>query len=187
VGAVLGYYPEDRVAVVLYTRPGFSQVTEGSRWVAGMFDGKIRLPIEGESSIPDGLGATVLHEYTHFVIHAVAPGCPAWLHEGIAQWKEGRKAASVGETLRRALENGKLVPIYELTRSFARTEDPEAVRVQYAQALSFTAFLVDRYGDYTLADLVRSVAKTGSVEKAIGEVYRTSPESLAEAWLDSLR
>lgn len=187
VGAVFSFYPDKRVPVVLYTRAGFTEVTEGHRWAGGIFDGKIRVPLPASDVDHEALAATLKHEYTHFVVHSLAPKCPAWLHEGIAQWQEGCLAGEVRMRLADAAASGKLSPILGLTRSFARTEDPETVRLQYAEALSFVDFLVSRYGTGSLADLVRALGKEGSVEKAIPEVFGVDAKSMAAAWEDSLR
>jgi hypothetical protein len=43
------------------------------------------------------LGGLLAHELTHYLIHQTAgQRCPTWLHEGLAQWFEGRGAAPGG-------------------------------------------------------------------------------------------
>jgi hypothetical protein len=38
------------------------------------------------------LEGTITHELTHFLIHKVVGGyCPKWIHEGLAQWFQGRR------------------------------------------------------------------------------------------------
>ncbi|MBW1810057.1 MAG: hypothetical protein JRJ87_17805 [Deltaproteobacteria bacterium] len=38
------------------------------------------------------LEGTIAHELTHFLIHRVVGGhCPKWIHEGLAQWFQGRR------------------------------------------------------------------------------------------------
>jgi len=184
VGRILAHYPAGRVPVVLYTRAGFSEVTKGHRWVAGLFDGRIRIPVDRGRRSLDQFADTLLHEYTHYVIHALAPNCPTWLHEGIAQWVEGRSARDAGRTVARS--RSRLRPIYELTESFAKTEDPAEARLQYDQALSFVDYLADRFGEAILSAILREVNRKGTVEEGVAAATGEDPEGLDGGWKESL-
>ena len=60
VGQALDTYPDETVPVVVYTRAGFSKVTKGHRWVAGLFDGRIRIPVDQDADA-DALVDTIAH------------------------------------------------------------------------------------------------------------------------------
>ncbi len=192
VGEILSHHPEDAVPVVLYSRSGFSRVTEGHRWVAGLFDGRIRIPVDresrsGRSRIADQIGDTLVHEYTHYVIHDLSPRCPTWLHEGVAQWIEGRGLAEANRRLARARALDRLSPVLQLTRSFAKTEDPDAARLQYDQALSFVGFLVERYGGAAVIPrLLRALTKGKDVDVALKETLGIEASAVEAAWLEWL-
>ena len=78
-------------------------------WSAGAFDGKIRVPVQGVSQNIDQFDQILVHELTHAMIYAVAPrGVPAWLHEGLAGYFEGRDPALAQ---RRIQSLGAVIPL----------------------------------------------------------------------------
>lgn len=190
VGADLGAYPGESVSVVLYTRSGFSEVTDGHRWMAGLFDGRIRIPVDRDIGDGNELAATLAHEYAHYVIHSISPQCPTWLHEGIAQWVEGRGVDAANARLARANSVTAMgeASVYDLTESFGRTEDPALVRAQYDQAVSFVDWLVSRFGEPLLGRLLRRIAEEqGNVRAAVEAVCETSAGELEASWREARR
>src|SRR5438094_2112162 len=60
-------------------------------WAQGLFDGKIRLPVEGAMRDGTALDRVLRHEYTHALVHDRTRGrAPTWLSEGLAIACEGR-------------------------------------------------------------------------------------------------
>ena len=47
IGAALYTYPTEPIVVVLYTREQFRDVTQSPEWAGGVYDGKIRVPVQG--------------------------------------------------------------------------------------------------------------------------------------------
>ena len=91
VGKSLSYYPDREIQVILYSSQQFQEVTDAPGWSGGIYDGKIRIPIGGIEKETPGLRRLLYHEYTHAVVRALAPRCPTWLNEGLAQYFEGRE------------------------------------------------------------------------------------------------
>lgn len=184
VGSLLGFYPDEPVPVVLYTRAGFSRVTDGHRWVAGLFDGRIRIPIDRDQRLSSQLEGTLAHEYTHYAIHDMAPRCPTWLHEGIAQYAERSSVSQAAARVARA--RSRIGSVFALTESFAQTTDPAAARLQYDQALAFVGYVVENYGEGSLASLLRELGRSGDVRAAVSAVLGIGATQLEEAWMESL-
>ena len=82
-----GRSPQQDVPVILYSRALFEEITGSPAWVAGSFDGKIRVPVGGLRTAQDAkrLRPILAHELTHAFIRANVPGSlPLWFEEGLA-------------------------------------------------------------------------------------------------------
>ncbi len=92
----LGYEPEEQVVVILYSRRSYREMG-GPHWSAGLFDGKIRMPVGGLHQVDEQIRSTLHHELVHAFIHARAgESAPRWLHEGVAEYMEGTRASDQG-------------------------------------------------------------------------------------------
>lgn len=184
VGALLGRYPRHEVAVVIYPGQTFSAATGAHRWVAGLYDGKIRVPARGLADAPAHEVRRVLtHEYAHALLRAVGgPRVPIWLHEGFAQVAEGRARADA----RRELTRAATPPLGRLARSFTSEADPARVRVLYAAACDLVHDLLGRGGAPLLADLLDRLGRGEELEPALRAVYGLGLDELDAAWRATL-
>ncbi len=85
--------PPATVTVIVYPTRAYFDVTRAPRWSGGLYDGKIRLPTKGLTSVTPDIEGVLVHELTHSFIAALAGNhFPSWLNEGIAQFEEGKTA-----------------------------------------------------------------------------------------------
>ena len=168
------FIPAAPVVVIFYPARRFQEVTLEPANVAGLFDGKIRVPLGGVKSLSPPLRAVLLHELTHaFVAGKSGGNCPRWLQEGLAQLSEG-KAISAGEE--RAL-----------ARDLAATQGRSWYdKFSYASALSFTRYLVDRYPFEVLLEALDLMKAGESDEEALAAATRESFATLQQGWMDRL-
>lgn len=61
----LDYSPKENIVVTLYTQKQFFNVTEAPSWSTGLNDGKLRIPIQGVTSMTPELQRVLKHELTH--------------------------------------------------------------------------------------------------------------------------
>lgn len=147
VGADFGYYSETRIPVILYSDREFSHVTGSQSWMGGVYDGKIRLPTKNFANNLPGLRKVVIHEYTHVVINQICPRTPAWIHEGLAQFQEGKSIDLARKELRDAAAAGAEISLTELpSATFTGLRDPLKARRAYALSLVATKELLDLVG-----------------------------------------
>ena len=79
----LSYTPPDSIGVVLYTQQAFADITRAPSWVGALNDGRIRVPVQGLTSLTPDLSRILKHELTHsFVQQKTHSRAPIWLHEG---------------------------------------------------------------------------------------------------------
>ena len=171
LGSDLGYYPDVKVPVLLYSRKDFSSVTNSPDWAGAVYDGKIRLPLGGMHHMSDQLAAMLYHEYMHVLVHFRANrNIPVWLNEGLAELA-GRRIHSLPlESLQRASEENQLIHWDELTGPFTGLADNK-VRLAYEQSYSLVYFLVDRFGWHKMAELLERLGKRQAWQAAIAAVY----------------
>ena len=100
----LGEYPRDEITVILYAKNQFKSVTQAPEWVSGLYDGKIRIPVGGLTTVEEaaGLQTVLVHEMTHAFLYRMAPaGLPLWFNEGLATaiqgWDTGKVRAYFSE------------------------------------------------------------------------------------------
>jgi tetratricopeptide (TPR) repeat protein len=162
IGQLLGVYPSEPIAVVLYTAEQFRDITRSPRWAAGAYDGVIRVPMRGALDDPSELDRVLAHEFTHALIRGLAPrGAPTWLDEGLATaletgdlaWAEKRTSAA------------EQVPLRMLQSGFSRFSGDQAALAYATSALAARRLLEDA-GGVAVANLLRDLGEGASFESA---------------------
>ena len=162
----LGVAPRSTIAVILYTDQAFFDVTQAPSWSGAVNDGKLRIPVDGVSSVTPELARVLKHELAHSFINQVAAGrCPHWLNEGVAQALEpktvpdGRKLAGLYKTQRE-------IPLNVLEGSFMRFSNEEAY-VAYLESLAAVQYIVDTYGMSDVRRILERIGEGSSAEAAL--------------------
>ena len=168
------FVPTAPIVVILYPSREFHEVTQEPASVAGLFDGKIRIPLGGVKSLNPPLRAVLVHELTHaFVFGKSGGNCPRWLQEGLAQLMEGR-ALSAGDE--RAL-----------ARDLAASNGQSWYQgFTYVSSLSFTRYLADQYPFQIFLEALERMKSGDSAEAALKESTREDFDRLQKGWADRL-
>src|SRR6202021_795134 len=61
----LNFTPPDSIGVVLYTQQAFADITRAPGWVGALNDGRLRIPVQGLTSLTPELAHVLKHELTH--------------------------------------------------------------------------------------------------------------------------
>ena len=174
--AMVGRYnflPESVVVVILYPWEEFHDVTQTSKRTGGVFDGKIRVPIGSARTLNDRVRRTLVHELTHSFIHGKTRGtCPTWLHEGLAQMEEGKRADP--GTLR------------ALAREYRSGTPRWGHQLDYAASLALTDHLVGQRGFATILDLLDRLGRGIEEDQAVRGAFGTDMDGLLRAWGEAL-
>jgi tetratricopeptide (TPR) repeat protein len=167
--------PSQTITVLLYPQQEFHDVTQVGNEVAGLYDGKIRVPMGGLKKLDPDAQRVLTHELTHAIVQSKSRGnCPRWLHEGLAQLAEPR-------TLRRA----DLSALRRDVRADQASTWPDQA-FSYAAALSFTRFLEERRGFDLLVALLARLGDGESQDAALSALYGATYAELAAAWAEWL-
>jgi len=173
--------PPATIAVILYPDQTYFDITRAASWSGALFDGKIRVPTKGLTSVTPDLNSTLRHELTHAFLAGLPQDCPTWFNEGIAQLQEGQSAAGVRKALAALRAKDQLIPLKKLERSFANLQDAEA-EIAYAQGLSATSFLVASSGKASVRNILELMAQNYNFENAFKTALRQTVSEFEAAW-----
>jgi hypothetical protein len=163
----LGVAPRGSIAVVLYTDQAFFDVTQSPSWAGAVNDGKLRIPVNGMSSVTSELSRVLKHELAHSFINQLSGGrCPQWLNEGIAQAMEPKSLSSRGRRLAELFKAQQEIPFNALEGSFMRFSPMEAI-LAYDESLAAVQFIIDTQGASDLQRILQRLAQGNSTEAAL--------------------
>ncbi len=187
LSADLRFTPPEPIAVILYTRETFRDVTRAPGWSTALNDGRIRVPVQGVETVSPELARILKHELTHSFIFQKTDGrCPTWLHEGVAQWMEGRRTGADAAPLVAYFERnqGKVLRYYpgswmKLTASQAR--------FAYAWSLAVVEAIEAQSGLGAIDRLLDAERTEASGEAALLQALHTNFSGLDDATIGYLR
>ncbi len=180
IGRDLRHFPQDRVQVILYSVEQFAEATQADVRVAGLYDGKIRVPLSGETLDPDRITQVLRHEYTHVLVRELTGGnAPFWFNEGLAQFESEELDENKRRVIYDALHNGGLIPLIDLDANRVEfDDDPDLMRLAYLEAFATVSYLRRRFSRRHLFDFMDMLAQKHDAESALQSVYRRSHQSL---------
>ncbi|MBN2369688.1 MAG: hypothetical protein JXO72_04305 [Vicinamibacteria bacterium] len=183
----LGTVPTEPVTVVLQTSSEFHEDARAPEWAAGLNDGSIRAPVGGLSAPTPALLRVLRHELAHSFVNAGTRGnCPTWLHEGIAQWLEGRDPAQDVPLLKAAVREQRLISLAALEAPFRRLSAGDAT-LAYAESLSAVAYILRARGDAGIVRLLAALGDGLPSEEALVVALALSYPELQSGWEQSLK
>jgi tetratricopeptide (TPR) repeat protein len=172
----LDFEPDREIPVLLLPDQTFRSASSAPDWAGAYYsrgDGRIRIGTRDLSAgfVPVDLERTITHELTHAFIHARTRGAvPDDINEGLAQYLSGRRLGYRLDPSRAAVRDGRV-----------KVDD------FYDSALSFVEYLLDRYRQPALNDLLRHAGETGSVDQAFRRVFHQSYDETRDEWIRQLR
>jgi hypothetical protein len=127
---------------------------------------------------------TQAHELTHVLVGQLTFSClsdiPTWLQEGLAVYGEGGSDAPSQKQFDEAVKDDMLLPVRSLSGGFS--EDPSKADISYAQSYSLVKFLIEKYGQVKMLDLLRALRDGATVDEALQQVYGFDIEGFEDAW-----
>jgi hypothetical protein len=124
-------------------------------WIAGIFDGKIRIVSERESEDPSALYIILTHEISHLAIFEITKGqCPYWLDEGLAVYLSQELSNEYFDNLLKAVKYERIIPLETLEKPSLLDTSEELRHLAYAESFSVTEYLIETYGWSTLESIL---------------------------------
>jgi tetratricopeptide (TPR) repeat protein len=185
VGGQLSYYPKHTVVVLVYHPDDFARLRSVPEWVAGLYDGKIRVPA-AKAMKDEASKRLIRHEYTHALVSDLADDrCAIWLNEGLAKYMEYHDVEGGMPTplVERRLRTGDLIPFDELQGEFIKIEGREKVQLAYEQSYHLVAYIIDKYGMWKIHRMLAQYAAGKETATVLLHELNRSPKRFEEDWL----
>ena len=187
-----------RQPLILYaSSPDFQQTSaipgilgEGTGGVTEMFKRRIILPLGASLAESDHvIGHELVHAFqfditsqSHPRYASAAPTAlrlPLWFIEGLAEYLSiGPVDPHTAMWMRDTTHRKKLPAVKKLV-------NPRFFPYRYGQSL--WAYITGRWGDATVASLMKAISKTGDYEAGIKKILGVSLEELSNGWHDAMR
>jgi tetratricopeptide (TPR) repeat protein len=183
----LDYTPPEQISVILYTQQAFADITRAPGWVGALNDGRLRIPVQGLTSVTPELAHVLKHELTHsFVGQKSHNRAPTWLQEGVAQYMEGRRSTSSASALVDAGTQGLIPPLSAFEGPWMSL-DGNSAAFAYAWSLAVVESIVDSGGVSDIGRLLDRLATAPSTEAAAQEMLHSNYTDLQQQTLAYLK
>lgn len=128
----------------------------------------------------------IAHELTHLVIHQMTLNpyndLPTWLDEGLAMHTEGVLGLEYTAYLNKAIAEKSLISVRSLSSPFSAYA--EQSYLSYAQSYSLVDFLISKYGQTRMLELLLTFREGSSYDGALEKVYGFDMDGLNTLWQD---
>jgi tetratricopeptide (TPR) repeat protein len=189
VGGDFTLWPKYKLVVLVYTAEQFKQLrAQTPDWVAGQFDGKIRMPMPSQALPAEEVTRILFHEYAHALVHDAAGGhCPTWLNEGLATYEAWKDGQAPWTALKAAAAEDRLIPWDQLSSWFRYERSMQDVQLAYEQSHSIVLYLARRYGFWRIRRILADLGQGRSLEEAFATHLPVKPERLPKEWRSWLK
>lgn len=175
--STLDHTPTTIIPVILFSTQDYHTKIGQPLWAGGHYDtldGRIRVPIGGlGTELTPELDGTLIHELCHaFIADRTRGSAPRDLHEGLAQYVEGKRLEGLLEADElKELAAGR----YGGVGGF------------YLEALGLLEYLMTQRGQGGINDLLRVMGETSDVDGAFRTVYGRDADECRRAFRQRLR
>jgi tetratricopeptide (TPR) repeat protein len=183
----LNFTPPDSIGIILYTQQVFADITRAPGWVGALNDGRIRVPVQGLTSMTPELSRVLKHELTHSFVQQKTRGrAPTWIQEGMAQWMEGKRSNDHAAELVQIYDERHGAPLAAFEGSWMNLH-ADAAAYAYAWALANVEYLVQANGMVDMQRILDRIAAGSSTEAAIYEVLHINYDEVIQGTAAYLR
>jgi tetratricopeptide (TPR) repeat protein len=183
----LNFTPPDPVGVILYTDQAFADITRAPGWVGALNDGRIRVPVQGLTSLTPELSRILKHELTHSFIQQKTHGrAPTWVQEGMAQWMEGLRSGDSAALLVQVYEQRQAMTLEELEGGWMKLPS-DVASYAYAWALANIEYIVRVDGMGDVERILNLIGSGSSTEAAIQEALHSNYDELTLSTINYLK
>jgi len=183
----LDYTPPEPIGVILYTEQSFADITRAPSWAGAINDGRIRIPVQGLTSVTPELARVLKHELTHsFIGQKSHNRAPTWLQEGTAQYMEGRRSTESAGSLLNVAGQGGVPTLASLEGSWLNLSGSSA-SVAYAWSLAAVESIIQTGGVGDISRLLDAIATAPSTETALRDSLHSDYADLQQQTITLLR
>ncbi len=183
VGQDFNKFPDYPIVVILSSENDFHMVNNVPDFVKGLYDGKIRIPVNFAKVPLPALKSIIFHEYTHALIYEIAGNaCPIWLNEGIAMRQMRNDNLVSTDVLRKAFDSGTLLSYEQILDRGGVWNNEKYVSLAYAQAWIMAEYLFTRWNYLQIKAMLMRLKQGESFEAIIKSSMNRSLAQFDEEW-----
>ena len=176
ISNLFDFLPENKIGIVLYEAKDFQGVGPHPEWVAAVFDGKLRVPVN-LMEFREVYRPVLFHELTHAFVRAMThSSIPLWMNEGIAQ---------VIDASRTNFDRpyGSRPSLKSLTEAFVKESDSKMALKLYWYSQRMVEELLKRGGDDAFVKFAKCVKELGKIgtDEALLKYFGITPQKLLES------
>jgi tetratricopeptide (TPR) repeat protein len=187
IGQKFGHFPSKPIIVVLHAKSTFQSATGSPVWADGLFDpvlGRIQVPTQGALTDQAWLRRVLRHEFAHALLHDLqglgSTTIPTWLNEGLAMQLSEERWADVDPSRFRDLT---VIPLTALEGAWGGLST-EAATAAYLEANSAVHYLIDRYGQHSVNQLLAQLKARQPLPAAMQAQLSLSYEQFQTRWAE---
>lgn len=183
VGQAFSCFPDYPVVVILYGEDEFRMANNVPGHIAGLYDGKIRVPVNFSRYPLPTLKGILFHEYAHAVVYDLArSACPIWLNEGIAMRAMHPYLPVNTDVLKKAIETGSYLSLDRLA-SLRTWRSPRLAALAYSQAWIMAEYLFYRWSAGHMKKMLRRFREGTTFHALLVQEMNRTPEQFEREWL----
>ncbi|MFZ0084202.1 MAG: tetratricopeptide repeat protein [Candidatus Acidiferrales bacterium] len=176
----LDFTPPEPIGVILYTEQSFADITRAPSWVGALNDGRMRIPVQGLTSVTPELAHVLKHELTHsFIGQKTHNRAPTWLQEGVAQYMEGRRTTDSAGALLNAGSQGGLPALASLEGSWMGLSGGSAA-IAYAWSLAVVESIIQTGSIVDISRLLDAINTSPDIEQALRDTLHDDYSDLQQ-------
>ncbi|HEY0982943.1 tetratricopeptide repeat protein [Schlesneria sp.] len=195
---LFGFEPETRTQIEIYnTAKGlsghqwFSARMVGLPWVQtiGASTGVIvAMQSPGSMEQPLNWARVLKHEFVHVLtLQQTKFNIPHWYTEALAVRSEGYPTpVEWNDLLLKRVPKGELKNLDNLSMGFIRAGNQENWNFAYCQSVLYAEYMVERFGEPTLAKLLDAYRRNLTTDQAIPEVFNVDKTDFEKGYRDYL-
>ena len=182
IGQDFGYFPKHPIIVLLYKESEFRGIRDVHDKVSGLFDGKIRIPVNLNKYSLEKLKEILNHEFTHALIFDIAGNeCPIWLNEGLAVFEEKTDRMYEKVIMSKAAKNNNILSISQLNNSSV-WRNSSLAPLAYSQSYFMVKYMIDRWGLYVINEIIKGIKNGSSFESVLENKTNCSLTEFEQGW-----
>lgn len=164
-----------KIAIEIYNKTdearGESFSVGQNSWIAGIYNGTIRVYKYPDITEPQYLYTVITHEYAHLVMQTkLNEKCPWWLNEGFAVFASQSLSSGYRDILRDALKDSAIVPFESLEQNASFNQNNAISKLVYAQSASAVEYMFHKYRKEVLADKFLRALKQKGITYALNGI-----------------
>jgi hypothetical protein len=148
----------------------------------GIYDGKIRLPVNYEKIPIYRLKSVISHEYTHALIHELSGGlCPIWINEGLAEYEESKYERKDLQIIKNALRSGKVLSYSQLNNP-GTWKNRQYIHLAYDQSYVMVEYILNRWSRAFILNCLKKIKMGNTFETILFKECNRSVSQFESEW-----